>query len=376
MSFICFGGSSMASPELATSLSLAHGRFEFPIFLPDATRGVVRAVDSADLEKTGMTGLVMSTFHLMQHPGSSVIHAHGGLHNFTNWQHPIVTDSGGFQVYSLVRQNPKSGSLTEKGMLYRAEDGSKYNLTPEKSIQLQVSYGADIIFCLDDCTHVDDAEGEQVDSVRRTIKWAKWCREEFDHLMDQKKVTLDKRPLLFGVVQGGGVKELRKECAEALLEIGFDGYGYGGYPLDGEGNLMTEIIAYVRELIPPQYPIHALGIGHPQSVVDCTRLGYSIFDSALPTRDARKGRLYRFKSDPNVTDFSGKWFEYLYIEDKKHIRDIEPISQYCDCAACSGYSVSYLQHLYHVGDSLFMRLATIHNLTFMTRLINLLRANG
>ena len=163
----------MALPELATSLSLAHGTLEFPVFLPDATRGVVRAVDSADLENCGVTGLVMSTFHLMQHPGSSVIQAHGGLHTFTNWQHPIVTDSGGFQVYSLVRQNPKSGSLSEKGMLYRAEDGSKYNLSPEKSIQLQVSYGADIVFCLDDCTHVDDAEAEQVDSVRRTIKWAK-----------------------------------------------------------------------------------------------------------------------------------------------------------------------------------------------------------
>ena len=366
----------MASPELATSLSLAHGTLEFPIFLPDATRGVVRAVDSADLEACGVTGLVMSTFHLMQHPGSSVIHAHGGLHTFTNWQHPIVTDSGGFQVYSLVRQNPKSGSLTEKGMLYRAEDGSKYNLTPEKSIQLQVSYGADIIFCLDDCTHVDDAESEQVDSVRRTIKWAKHCREAFDHLMDQKKVEPDQRPLLFGVVQGGGVRDLRKQCAEALLEIGFDGYGYGGYPLDGEGNLMTEIIAYVRELIPPQYPIHALGIGHPQSVVDCTRLGYSIFDSALPTRDARKGRLYRFKSDPASITLSGKWFDYIYIEDKKHIRDSRPISPYCDCAACSGYSLSYLQHLYHVGDSLYMRLATLHNLTFMNRLFDRLRANG
>ena len=212
--------------------------------------------------------------------------------------------------------------------------------------------------------------------MRRTIKWAKLCRDEFDHLMDQKKIAPNQRPLLFGVVQGGGVKELRKECADALLEIGFDGYGYGGYPLDGEGHLMTEIIAYVRDLIPPQYPIHALGIGHPQSVVDCTRLGYSIFDSALPTRDARKGRLYRFKSDPSVTDFSGKWFEYLYIEDKKHIRETRPISEYCNCAACSGYSVAYLQHLYHIGDLLFMRLATIHNLTFMNQLIQRLRVNG
>ncbi len=370
----------MVVSEAPTALALAHGTLEFPVFLPDATRGVVRAVDSADLEGCGVSGLVMSTFHLMQHPGSSVIGRHGGLHSFTNWRHPIVTDSGGFQIYSLVRQNPKSGSLSEKGMVYRAEDGSKYNLTPEKSIQLQVSYGGDVVFCLDDCTHVDDADAEQVDSVRRTIKWAKRCRQEFDHLMAQKKPSGTEngsaRPLLFGVVQGGGSRELRKECAEALLDIGFDGYGYGGYPLDGEGKLVADIFAYLRELIPLQYPIHALGVGHPQSVVDCTRMGYSIFDSALPTRDARKGRLYRFKSEPAATDFSGKWFEYLYIEDKKHIRDTEPISSYCDCAACSGYTISYLQHLYHVGDSLYMRLATIHNLRFMHQLIARLRQHG
>ncbi len=367
----------MATDETPNTLELAHGTLQFPIFLPDATRAVVRAVDSADLEGCGVSGLVMSTFHLMQHPGSTVIGQHGGLHRFANWQRPIVTDSGGFQVYSLVRQNPKNGSLSEKGMVYRAEDGSKYNLSPEKSIQLQVSYGGDIVFCLDDCTHVDDSEETQADAVRRTIKWARRCRDEFDKLMAQKKYAADaRRPLLFAVVQGGGVRDLRCQCAEALLEIGFDGYGYGGYPLDGAGNLVAEIFAYLRELIPAQYPIHALGVGHPQNVVDCARLGYSIFDSALPTRDARKGRLYRFTHDPVATSFAGKWFEYLYIEDKKHIRTTEPISPYCDCATCAGYSISYLQHLYHVGDALYMRLATIHNLRFMTRLIERLRAHG
>lgn len=363
----------MSVKPTTNSLQLAHGTLQFPVFLPDATRAVVRAVDSADLEGCGVPGLVMSTFHLMQRPGSSVIGQHGGLHRFANWQRPIVTDSGGFQVYSLVRQNPKNGSLNEKGMVYRAEDGEKYNLTPEKSIQLQVSYGGDIVFCLDDCTHVDDSEETQADSVRRTIKWAKRCREEFDKLMAQKKIAPEDRPQLFAVVQGGGVLELRRQCAEALLEIGFDGYGYGGYPLDGEGKLVTDVFAYLRELIPAQYPIHALGVGHPQNIVDCVRLGYSIFDSALPTRDARKGRLYRFTHDPATTNFSGKWFEYLYIEDKKHIRETEMISPYCDCATCSGYSVSYLQHLYNIGDSLYMRLATIHNLRFMNQLIDLLR---
>ena len=286
----------MTTARTKRSLQLAHGTLEFPVFLPDATRGVVRAIDSADLEGCGVTGLVMSTFHLMQHPGSSVIKQHHGLHGFANWQRPIVTNSGGFQVYSLVRQNPKSGSLSEKGMVYRAEDGSKYNLTPEKSIQLQVSYGGDIVFCLDDCTHVDDPRnagrfGAADDQVGEALP----RRVRPPDGAEEKRAP---RPLLFAVVQGGADPELRQLCAEELLAIGFDGYGYGGYPLDGEGKLLTDIFAYLRELIPPQYPIHALGVGHPQSVVDCSRLGYDIFDSALPTRDARKGRLYRFTSDP------------------------------------------------------------------------------
>lgn len=358
-------------------LTLPHGTLPLPVFLPDATRGVVRAVDSADLEGCGVEGLVMSTFHLMQHPGSSVIQKVGGLHTLTGWQRPITSDSGGFQIYSLVRQNPKYGSLSEKGMVYRADNGEKYNLTPEKSIQLQMSYGADIMFCLDDCTHVDDSLETQREAVRRTIKWAKICRQEYDRLAAQKKLDEASRPRLFAVVQGGGVFDLRRECAEALLELGFDGYGYGGWPLDAQNNLLVDVFAYLRTLIPAQYPIHALGVGHPQSIVTLARMGYAIFDSALPTRDARNGRLYRFTrditSDPLLA--GGNWFEYLYIEDKKHIRTEAPLSPYCACLACTRYPLAYLHHLYSISDALYLRLATLHNLTFINQLLIRLRTD-
>ncbi|MGP8337711.1 MAG: tRNA-guanine transglycosylase, partial [Methanosarcinaceae archaeon] len=234
-------------------LDLLHGSLEFPAYLPDATFGVVRAVDSVDLEDSQIQAVVMNSFHLMQRPGSSTVTALGGLHKMSGWQHPIITDSGGFQAYSLIRQNPKFGKLTEKGLVFQPEGSSrKYQLTPEKSIQLQLSYGTDVAICLDDCTHVDAPYEEQCLSVERTIAWARRSRDEYDRLIAQKNLSEAQRPLLFGVIQGGGEFELRRQCAEALLEIGFDGYGFGGWPLDGEGNLLTDILAYTRSLVPEE----------------------------------------------------------------------------------------------------------------------------
>lgn len=343
-----------------------HGKLHLPVFLPDATRGVVRGVDSHDLSSAGVSALVMNTYHLMQNPGSSTIKALGGLHRMTNWKGPILTDSGGFQVYSLIRQNPKHGRLTDKGAIFQPDGMTRrFNLTPEKSIQLQSGYGADILVCLDDCTHVEDPLTEQEHSVERTVHWAQRCKREFETLVRQKGLTEDERPLLFAVVQGGGNLDLRRHCAEELLAIGFDGYGYGGWPLDADGNLLNDIFAFTRELIPREYPMHALGVGHPANVVACHRLGYQIYDSALPTRDARNGRLYVFMDDHLVGE---DWFSYLYIHDKKHIKTDLPVSETCDCYTCQHYSIGYLHHLFKIKDTLAQRLATIHNLRFMTLL--------
>ncbi len=351
-------------------LRLPHGRLQLPAFLPDGTQGVVRAVDAQDLKQIGIQAVQMNVYHLMQKPGSSTIQALGGLHRMTGWDGPIFTDSGGFQVYSLIRQNPKSGSISDKGVVFRVES-KKFNFTPEKSIQLQMSYGADVIICLDDCTHADDPMSEQAKSVARTVAWARRCRAEFDRLCDEKGLAEGQRPFLVAVIQGGRSHDLRRQCAEQLLEIGFDGYGYGGWPLDGAGNLLAEMLTAVRDLVPPQFPVHALGVGHPPYVLECARMGYNLFDSAMPTRDARHGRLYASQSPAPRSPLPG--FSYIYIKDKKHIKANRPISPDCDCPVCARYSLGYLHHLFKLNDHLYPRLATLHNLRFMVQLMAAVR---
>lgn len=357
------------------ALRLPHGDLTLPAYLPDATLGVVRSVDSEDLLACDTPALVMNAFHLMQRPGSSTVQALGGLHRMAGWPRPIITDSGGFQAYSLIAQNAKFGSINNNGITIRPEGSDrKFQLTPEKAVQLQVSYDTDVVICLDECTHVDAPEDAQRAAVERTVQWARRCRDEFDRLMDQKRLAEGQRPLLFGVIQGGGYPELRRRCAEALLEIGFDGFGYGGWPLDKQNKLLTEIISYTRSLIPARYPMHALGVGHPANIVACADAGYNLFDSAMPTRDARHGRLYVFTAErPYLSGETRDWFDYLYIGDDKHIKADGPISPWCDCPCCSRYSAGYLHHLFKIGDGLFHRLATLHNLRFMVRLTTLLR---
>ncbi|MCA9927461.1 MAG: queuine tRNA-ribosyltransferase family protein [Anaerolineales bacterium] len=358
-------------------MTLPHGTLRLPVFLPDGTQGVVRSVDTADLTTCGIQAVQMNGYHLMQRPGSSTIQALGGLHRMTGWSGPIFTDSGGFQIYSLLHQNEKLGSITDKGAVFRPEGGDRrYNLTPEKSIQLQMSYGADMVICLDDCTHVDAPMATQEASVRRTVAWAQRCKTEFERIVAQKGLGEGERPYLIAVVQGGNSHALRRECAEALLAIGFDGYGYGGWPLDGEGNLLTEMLAHTRQLIPRNFTLHALGVGHPANVVTCAQMGYEIFDSTMPTRDARHGRLLAFTVNPKTTPLQGDWFEYVYIKDKKHIKNGRPVSPYCDCPVCLRYSLGYLHHLFKLNDSLFPRLATMHNLRFMTLMMENLRREG
>jgi queuine tRNA-ribosyltransferase len=362
----------LTSPEMR----LRDKCLKLPVFLPDATLGYVRAVDSRDLESVNIQGLVMNTFHLMQKPGSSTIQSFKGLHHFADWHKVIVTDSGGFQAYSLIHQSDQFGTLTDRGMVFKPEGQSrKFFLSPEKSIQLQISYGSDVVICLDDCTHVDASRDEQEISVERTLDWAKRCKREYEHQLNQRKIAPTDRPLIFGVVQGGGFSDLRIKCAEGLLEIGFDGFGYGGWPLDTQGNLLIDMVALTRELIPHEFPMHALGIGHPINLVKTFRLGYALFDCALPTRDARHGRLMRYTIPPDTPLTGENWVEYVYFHDKKHIKADVPVSEYCDCPVCQHYSLGYLHHLFKTGDWLYQRLATLHNLRFMTQLTERLRTH-
>jgi queuine tRNA-ribosyltransferase len=353
-----------AEPAAASGLALAHGAVRLPAFLPEATTGVVRAVGVDDLARCGVEGLMMNTFHLMQRPGSSTIAAFGDLHGFTGWQGPIVTDSGGFQAYSLLRDNPSFGRVTDHGLTWRAPHAERsFQLTPEKSVQLQLRYGADIVYCLDQCTHVDEDEAVQEAAVRRTLAWAARGKAEFERLVAARRRS-GQRPLLFAIIQGGASPALRRRCAAELLAMGFDGYGYGGWPFDAGGRLLRDMLALVREAVPAPYPLHALGVGHPAHILECVRLGYTMFDSALPTRDARHGRLYTWKGRA-----AGREVAYVYAFDARWRRANRPIDEECDCATCRTYTLGYLHHLKDADEALFARLATVHNLRFVMALL-------
>lgn len=354
-------------------LDTSHGPLPLPAFLPDATRAVVRAVDSRDLEACGVRALMVNTLHLATRPGADLIAAQGGIHRFMSWCAPVASDSGGFQALSFIAG--KLGEVTPEGIVYRVEKGGKkHELTPEKCIQKQFQLGADIMFCLDHCAQPKDPPQLQRLAVENTVAWARRCKREFDarlaHIAEEER----KRPLLFAVVQGGNDPELRRECAERLLEIGFDGYGFGGWPVNDGGGLV-EAVEQTAALIPGPAPLHGLGIGKPENVVRAVRLGYTLFDCVLPTRDARHQRLYAFTRGPSPDSLYGDHFyECLNIRKAQFDRDARPIDESCDCLCCARYSRAYLGHLFHINEVGAQRLATLHNLRFYARLMDVLRS--
>ena len=355
-------------------LTLLHGNVPLPAFFPDGTYGVVRAVDSNDLLSCHVRGLVMNSYHLLSKPGVGVLKKFNGIHAFTDWDRPILTDSGGFQVFSLIRDNPKYGEIRRKEIVFRPDGGKdKLIFSPEKCIASQFAYASDVMMCLDYCTHPDDSYEINAFSVDVTIEWAKRCKQEYAKQMAIRKIPEARRPLLFGIIQGGGYFDLREKCAKALIGMGFDGYGFGGWPVDGSGGLIEDILAYTASLMPDGLPKYGMGIGKPDGIIKCHAMGYNLFDCVVPTREARHNRLYVFDNDP-----SGPTLEYkhYYILDDKHIRDESPVSGQCDCLLCQKYSRAYLYHLYKVGDSSAYRLATMHNLRFYTQLMERLREKG
>jgi len=356
------------------SIPTIHGDIPLPAFMPDGTRGVVRSLDAEDLDRCQVKAVVVNVLHLSLKPGITTVSQLGGIHRYMGWRGPILSDSGGFQVFSLVEQSPKLGRVTPDGFIYRTEKGSgKKRLTPEKCIQKQLSIKSDILFCLDYCTHPDWDKSLQEKSVDYTVDWARRCRKEFDRRMSTGRAD-GRKPLLFAVVQGGTDPELRRTCAERLLEIGFDGYGYGGWPIDDSGRIL-DMVAYVSEVLPDGFPKHALGIGKPENVLRAYHLGYDLFDCSIPTRDARRGRLCESigrledMTLPNV-----EFYRYVYIRDKKYVRDGRPIDESCDCLCCTNYSRAYLHHLFRSDEGLAYRLATIHNLRFYMRIMEILRS--
>ena len=357
-------------------LETPSGRVPLPAFFPDATYAAVRAADFGAVEGAGLYGCEMNSYHLMTKPGAKLIKALGGLHGFSGYPGVILTDSGGFQLYSLIRENPEYGEIREKEIIFRPDRGrEKLSFTPEKCIQAQFQYGSDIMMALDMCTHPDDPPEVQRRSVDLTVAWSRRCRAEFDKLAGQRKDG--RRALLFGIVQGGSDPELRMECGRRLEEIGFDGYGFGGWPLDAGGTFRPDILKMAADAMPEGKLKYAMGLGRPEEIVQCVEMGYGLFDCVIPTREARHQRLYVFADGCDNPDGvrrpDGKFYKFHYALDDKHARDGGPIDPGCDCELCRNHSRAYLHHLFKVGDPQAMHLATAHNLRFYGRLMELLR---
>jgi queuine tRNA-ribosyltransferase len=313
---------------------------------------------------------MVNSLHLAHSPGVGTIQQLGGLHAFMGWNGPIVTDSGGFQVYSFLTGRTPLASISERGFTYRLPDRpGKRLLTPEGAVENQLRLGADIVFCLDYCTHPSAGASVQLESVELTLGWALRCKRAFaDHL--ERRPPAGAPPLLFAVVQGGDSVELRRRCADGLVEVGFDGFGFGGWPADDEGRIV-ESVGLVASLVPPASPLHALGIGRPESIVAAWRDGYRMFDCTLPTRNARRGLVYR--REPGLApSSSSRFYGVLSLSDPRWTRDVRPIDEACDCPCCALFSRGYLSHLFRLEEPLGPRLATLHNLRFFSALLETL----
>jgi len=360
-------------------LKTKNGEFETPFFMPDATRGFVKSLDAGDLDSIGMGPMVVNTYHLYLNPGMEIIKKAGGIHKFMNWKKPLLSDSGGYQIFSLIYKNPKAGRITDEGAMFKSPvDGSKHFLTPEKSIEIQFDLGVDMMVCLDDVPPHSFEKEKIEDAVRRTILWAKRCKDEYERQIEKRKIKEADRPLIFGVIQGGVHFDLRERCAKELVEIGFHGYGFGARHVDQDGNFLEEMVRQTAELIPEDSLRFALGVGTPEDILRFANFGWDMFDCVIPTREGRHGRLFIRKGEiknqkSKIKINEGSFYETININNEKFKNDFTPVDSRCDCVLCQSYTRSYLRHLFSAGDPLAMRLASIHNLKFYLGLMKELR---
>lgn len=356
------------------SVIIKGKRYKLPIFLPDATRGVVKALDSRDLESVGIKGVMVNTYHLITSPGLDVIKKAGGIKKFMNFNGLVSSDSGGWQLYSLIHRNSNKGKITNEGISFTVGGGKKEIITPEEIVRSQFDIGSDIITILDDFTPPDANRKRVRESVDRTTLWAQRSKKEFEKICKKRKLTKKNQPKIMAVIQGGWDKKERAKSAEELLEIGFDGFGLGGYIVDKRGKLDYDLAGYIARLIPDGYFRFALGLGRPMDVVKCFYLGWQIFDCTLPTRDGRNERMYVFSKNPKSKKdlLREKTHQFFYIGRGKYANDKKPISSNCDCPICKNYTRGYLQHLFRIKDISAMRLGSLHNLRTYARITEML----
>ena len=327
-------------------LTTPHGVIETPAFMPVATHGAVRGVSAAELEGAGAQILLANTYHLHERPGEEVVAGVGGLHGFTGWRRPWLTDSGGFQVTSLAARL----NIDERGIEIASPiDGRRRLLTPESSMAIQEALGADIAMALDECQPIEKGEGASLRlraAADRTLRWAERCR------------TAHGRPdqLLFGIVQGGASAALRRDNARGIASLGFDGYAHGGMGLGEEAARRQDLMASAQAELPNDAPRYLMGIGRPQDLVAAIGAGADLFDCVVPTRHGRHGVLFTEQG-------------LLRIRNARYRDDPNPPDPGCDCATCASCSRAYLRHLLRTGEALGARLASLHNLRFYLRLL-------
>ncbi|MEC7641540.1 MAG: tRNA guanosine(34) transglycosylase Tgt [Nitrospinota bacterium] len=319
-------------------LSTSHGIIETPSFMPVGTQATVKALSPEDLETCGAQIILGNAYHLYLRPSHEVIKSLGGLHGFMNWRKPILTDSGGFQTFSLS----DLAIVTEEGVSFKSHiDGSNHLLTPEKSMKIQQALGADIIMALDELVPHDADRSRTKASLELSTRWARRCRVAHQ----------DDTQTLFGIVQGGLFKDLRKQSAEEIIDVGFAGYAIGGLSVGEEKPLMFEIAENTARLLPENSPRYLMGVGNPADLLQGIQSGIDLFDCVMPTRNARNGSLFTRK---------GK----LNIKNNCHQVDESPIDPSCTCYTCKNFSRAYLRHLFMADEILAMRLNTIHNTAF------------
>jgi len=353
-------------------------KIPLPVFFPDATRAVLKTTDSVDIKNTKTPGILVNTYHLFMEVGGKILKKHGGVRGFMNWDGAVISDSGGFQVMSLVKQKGSRGKVIDKGVVFHPTKKRKVLFTPEKSIAFQMKIRPDMVVVLDDFTTPDATRKDAEITVTRTLDWAVRSKKEFEKQCDNLKIPKNKRPYLLAVVQGGEYQDLREKCAKELVKIGFDGFGYGGWPIKQNGDFDYETAKTIAKIAPKDYLLYGLGIGKPEEIAALVKMGYNIFDCVLPTRDARHKRLYVYTADSidEIDINKEKFYSYLVPDKQKYANDTTPISTACDCLLCTNYSKSYLAHLFRIKDITAMRLATIHNLRFYSLLMEKLQKRG
>lgn len=374
-----------------SEIRIKNKTYRLPIFLPDATLGVARNLDSLDLAKVGLQGVMVNTYHLIQKPGEEVLKKVGGIKKMMNWPRFVSSDSGGFQLFSLIRKNPNLGKIIDEGIvLYSGPKKQKRILfTPEDSIRMQFVIGSDVMICLDDFTPPEANEKRVKESVERTIAWAKRAKIEFEKQLVEYGFDENNRPLLLAPIQGHDHKKWRAYCAAELQKIGFDIYGLGGWPFTKDDQFDYSFCQLNADLTSKDSLRFALGVGTPENIVRLFFMGYQFFDCVLPTRDARHQRLYTFKVDPkslsradleklSKEDRLIEIFDYCYISKGQFATDTSAVSEFCDCPICQKtanipqVSKAYLHHLFKIGDGSAFRLASLHNLRVYTQLMEIL----